>query len=194
MFHFSHILSTLLGMSLVYRSCWFVWWVVDSGPVIHDLFGCLFTNSDLSTNVVYCASYFIQSVLEIRVMATSQSTHRYLLFDPSLRSSFSPIMGYFPPLVARLMVGFAVAAVSDAFLVVCSSFLSLFFCHLIPHYPAMTWTPGEGYLIPFIIEGSNADLDVTLTMLMISCWPLQGAGEAVYHTGADTLEGSMSRF
>ena len=46
--------------------------------------------------------------------------------------------GRFFPLVACLMVAFAE---SDIFLIACSSFSGLFVCHLIPHYPAMAWTP-----------------------------------------------------
>ena len=44
--------------------------VMDSGAFIHDVFGCLFRNSVFSTGV-YCAPYFVQPVLELRVVATS---------------------------------------------------------------------------------------------------------------------------
>ena len=37
----------------------------------------------------------------------------------------------------------------------CSSLLGLFVCHLIPHYPTVAWAPSEGYLVPFIMEGSK---------------------------------------
>ena len=58
-------------------------------------------------------------------------------------------------MVAHLMVAFTVVVVSDAFLIDCSSFSGLFVCHLISHYPAVDWTPGEGYLVPFIMEGGK---------------------------------------
>ena len=38
-------------------------------------------------------------------------------------------------------------------LIGCSSFFSLFACHLIPIYLTVAWTPGEGCLVPFIMEG-----------------------------------------
>ena len=55
-------------------------WVVDSGAVIHDMFGCLFPNFAFTTDGVYCAPYFVLQVLEIWVMVTSQLTHGHLLF------------------------------------------------------------------------------------------------------------------
>ena len=54
--------------------------VVDSGAVIHDVFCCLFSYSVFSTDGVYCVPYFVQPVLEFRVVATSQTTHHRLLF------------------------------------------------------------------------------------------------------------------
>ena len=53
-----------------------------------------------------------------------------------------------------------VVVVSDT-LIGCSSILGLFVCHFIPHYHAVAWTPGDGYLAPFIVEGSKGVLDVT---------------------------------
>ena len=46
-------------------------WVVDSEVVIHDVFSCLLSNSSFSADGVYSSPYFVQPVLEIRVMATS---------------------------------------------------------------------------------------------------------------------------
>ena len=79
-FNFSDIFSTFSGSSasVLY---WFMWRVVNYRTVIHDVFGCLFHISASSTDVVYCASYSMQPVLEMRVMATSQSTQRHLLFS-----------------------------------------------------------------------------------------------------------------
>ena len=71
--HFSHILSTFLR-SIASVS------VVDYGVDIHDMFGCLFSNSAFSADGVYCTPYFVQTVLELPVVATSQTTQRHLLF------------------------------------------------------------------------------------------------------------------
>ena len=54
--------------------------MVDSREVIHDVFGCLFPNSVLSTDGVYSAPNYVQPVLELRVVATSKTTHRRLPF------------------------------------------------------------------------------------------------------------------
>ena len=37
--------------------------VVDSGVVIHDVFGCLFSNFAFHTDDVYCATYLVQPLL-----------------------------------------------------------------------------------------------------------------------------------
>ena len=55
-----------------------------------------------------------------------------------------------------------VVVVSDVFVIGCSSFSGLFVCHLIPHYHEVAWTPCEGYLVPFLMEGSKEVQDVTL--------------------------------
>ena len=55
-------------------------WVVDSGSVIHDVFGYLFSNSAFSTDGAYCAPYFVQPVLVLRMVAISMTTHHRLLF------------------------------------------------------------------------------------------------------------------
>ena len=47
--------------------------------VIHDMLGCRFLNYAFSTDGAYCAPYFIQPVLELRVVATSQMTNHHLL-------------------------------------------------------------------------------------------------------------------
>ena len=52
---------------------------MDSGAFIHDVFGCLFSNSAFFTDGVHWAPYFVHSVLELRVVANSQTTHRRLL-------------------------------------------------------------------------------------------------------------------
>ena len=88
--------------------------------VINETFGCLLPNSAFSTDGVHCAPYFVQTVLELRVVATSQTAHRRLFFPSQLRFfsavklfSFHAIhpansfMGHFHPLVSRLMVVFA---------------------------------------------------------------------------------------
>ena len=65
--HFSHIISTLCGLSLVYRVV--LAHVAGGGfwdSLIHDVFGSLFPNSAFSIDGVYRASYFMQPVLEIR--------------------------------------------------------------------------------------------------------------------------------
>ena len=54
--------------------------VVVSGAFIHDVFGCLFSNSAFSTDGVYRGPNFVQPVLKLRVEATYQTTHRRLLF------------------------------------------------------------------------------------------------------------------
>ena len=46
----------------------------------------------------------------------------------------------------------SIVVVSNIFLIGCISLLILFICQLIPHYPAVAWTPSEGYLVPFIME------------------------------------------
>ena len=56
-----------------------MWQVVDSGAVIHDVFGCLFSNCVFSTDGVYSVTYFLQPVLERRKVATSQMTYHSLL-------------------------------------------------------------------------------------------------------------------
>ena len=142
--------------------------VVDSWAVIHDVFGCLFSNSAFSADGVYCAPYFVRPVLELRVVATSQTPIILCSFlgnfDSSLRSSFSPFMQYtwqilsleISPSGSTPDGGICrVVVVSDVFLIGCSSFMGLFLCHLIPHYLAVAWTSGDGYLVPFIIEGSK---------------------------------------
>ena len=69
----SLILSEPFGdLSLVYRA-------VDSGAVIRDVFVCLFPNSVFPTDGVYCTPYFVQPVLELRVVTTSQTTHHHRL-------------------------------------------------------------------------------------------------------------------
>ena len=67
-------------LSLVCRVVLVHTWVVDSGAVIHDVFGCLLSISTFSTDGVYGAPYFVQPVLELRVVSTSQTTNRCLLF------------------------------------------------------------------------------------------------------------------
>ena len=62
----------------------------------------------------------------------------------------SPLSGSTPDGGLRRVV-----IVSDVFLIGCSSFSGLFVCHLIPHYSTVALTPGEGYLMPFIMEGSK---------------------------------------
>ena len=54
--------------------------VVDSGAFIHDVYACLFLNSTFSTDGVFCASYFCAACFELQEVATSQMTHRRLLF------------------------------------------------------------------------------------------------------------------
>ena len=67
---------------------------MDSGAVMHDVFGYLFHNFTFSTDGVYCVPYFVQPVLELQVVATSQTTIVVCSFldnfDSSMRSSFSP--------------------------------------------------------------------------------------------------------
>ena len=75
--NFSHIIRPSMDLSLV---CRFMRRVVDSGKGLHGVFGCHFSNSAFSTDGVYSATYFVQSVLELRVVATFQTTHRRLLF------------------------------------------------------------------------------------------------------------------
>ena len=87
-------------------------------------------------------------------------------FDSSLRSSFSPLT---PPTMAISFMGDSpfgtihdgghrrVVVVLDVFLIGCSFFLGLFVCNFIPHYHAVAWTPGGGYLVSFILEGSKVD-------------------------------------
>ena len=57
---------------------------VDSGVIIYDVFGYLFSNSTFSTDGVNCATYFVQPLLDIRVAVTSQTTHCRLLFPLQL--------------------------------------------------------------------------------------------------------------
>ena len=47
---------------------------------LHDVFGCPFRNIAFSTDGVYCATYYVQRVLELRVMSISQTTHRICSF------------------------------------------------------------------------------------------------------------------
>ena len=138
-----------------------MWQVVDSCAVIHDVFGCLFSNSSFSTDGVYCAPYFVQPVVELRMVATSQTTHHRLLV-PFFLLSFNAIHS-----VNYFMEDFShsgstpdgglhrVVVVSNIFVIGCSSFPDLFVSHLIPHYPAVSWTQSEGYLVFFIMEDSK---------------------------------------
>ena len=59
-----------------------------------------------------------------------------------------------------------VIVVSDVFLIICSSFSCLFVCHLIAHYPELACIPGEGYLVPFIMEGSKGVRMLLLSALL----------------------------
>ena len=145
----------------VCRWSWFIWQVVDSCTVIHNVFDCLFFNSAFSTDGVYSAPYFVQSVVELRVVATSQTTHHRLLV-PFFLLSFNAIhsvnyfMGDFSHSGSTPDDGLhRVAVVSNIFVTGCSSFPGLFVSHLIPHYPAVSWSPGEGHLVFFIMEGSK---------------------------------------
>ena len=99
--------------------------VVDSGAVMHDVYGCLFYNSAFSSDGVYCAPDFVQPVHVSASPCPGWWPHlrRAIVvcsfldnFDSSLRSNFSLFMSYtrrIPSwgisshLVARLMVAFA---------------------------------------------------------------------------------------
>ena len=48
-----------------------------------------------------------------------------------------------------------VVIVSNIFWIGNSSSLGMFVRYPIPHYPAVAWTPSEGYLVPFVMEGSK---------------------------------------
>ena len=141
--------------------------VVNSEAVIHDVFGCLFPNCAFSTDGVYCAPYFVQPILQFGAMATFQLSYRHQLFPGQLRL-FSAVklfsfratlptnsfMGYFSHSGSMPDGGLRdVLVVSDAFLIDCSSITGLFDCHLITHYPAVAWAPGEYYLVHFVMEG-----------------------------------------
>ena len=77
--HFSHIRKTFLGSlasaSGGVGSCG-RWWILGQSCITCSLY----SNSAFSTDGVYCAPYYVQPVLELRVVATSLTTHRRLLF------------------------------------------------------------------------------------------------------------------
>ena len=85
---FTHIITTFWGSFASVMGgvgsfggwCWFIRRVVDSEALMHDVFGCLFSNSASSTDGVYCAPYFVQPVPELMMVATSQTINRRLLF------------------------------------------------------------------------------------------------------------------
>ena len=143
--------------------------VVDCGAVTHDVFGYLFSNSAFSTHGVYCAPYFVQPVLELRVEATSQKTHRHLilplqpwffsavkLFSFHAMHPANSFMGDLTPSGSTPNAGLRrVVVVSKIFLIGCSSFSVLSLCHRIPHNPAVAWTSGERHQVPFIMEDSK---------------------------------------
>ena len=144
--------------------------VVDSGAVIHYVFGCLFLNSAISTDGVSCAPYFVQPVLLLAPDGghfsddpsssdLSMKTLIILSGQAFLLSRHTPgkfVHGSFPPSGSLHDGGIRrVTVLSEVFLICCSSFLGLFACHLIPHYPAVALTPGEGYLVPFIMKDSK---------------------------------------
>ena len=147
--------------------CRFMRRVVYSEAVIHEVFGCLFSNSAFPADGV-CALYFVQPVLELLVVATSQTIHRRLLF-PLQCCFFSAVkllsfhaihqansfMRNFSPSDSTPDGGLRRVVVVSNILIGCSSFSGFFVCHLIPHYPAVAWAPGEGYLLPFIMEGNK---------------------------------------
>ena len=77
--HFSNILRTFLesnaSASGAVVSCG-RWWILGQSYIMCSLY----SNSAFSTDGVYCAPYFVQPVLELRLVATSQTIHRRLLF------------------------------------------------------------------------------------------------------------------
>ena len=152
--HFSHILRTFCGsfasMLGGVGSCG-GWCILGQSCI--DVFGCLSSNSTFSTD----EPYFVQPVLELWAVATLSLTtlilhccQAFLLLchipGEFLHGRFLP-SGSTPDggrcqVVSKILIG-------------CCSFLGLFICHLIPHYTAVVWTPGDGYLLPFVMEGSK---------------------------------------
>ena len=141
--------------------------VVGSGAVVRDVFSYLFPKSAFFTDGVYRApilrSLYLSSgwwPLLKRPICSFRDN-----LDSSLRSSFSSFMPYtrriliweiFPPSGSTPDGGLRrVVVVSNMFLISCSFFSGLFVSHLISHYPAVAWAPDEGYLVPFIMEGSK---------------------------------------
>ena len=83
--HFSHILETFwvffASVTGGVGSC-DGWWILGQSFTT-----CSTVSSPISafyTDGVHFAPYFVQLVLELRVVATSQSTHRRLLFPSQL--------------------------------------------------------------------------------------------------------------